>query len=133
MPLTLVSALLATPAATPAAAKTKVKPQATPTSVPAAAAGTAKHPSYLGPPVKVGKPTERVTMSFQNADVKDAALTLVQLMGRSVVVDPEVQGKVTLKLDDVPLEQALSMVLKQAGCTVVDDGGVLRIRRLVGL
>lgn len=66
-------------------------------------------------------------------DVKDAAVTdLLRLFARigdvNIVVDPAASGKtITLRLDEVPWEQALALVLQTSGLAAIHEGNVLRV------
>jgi hypothetical protein len=77
--------------------------------------GTA--PGYTG---------EKVTIRFKDADVRDVIMYLCQVGGLNVVFHPEVTGKVTLDLKDVPWDQALDLVLKLNKLGKVLEGNVMR-------
>src|SRR6185436_12238419 len=51
----------------------------------------------------------------------------------NVVLDPKVAGTLTIVLDDVPWDQALSIVMKNNGLDCQLDGNVLRIATLATL
>jgi type II secretory pathway component GspD/PulD (secretin) len=69
----------------------------------------------------------RVSLDVTSADLS-SALRLM-LMGKpiSMVIDSEVDGKVTAKFDSIRLEDALEKLLKQVGATYRSDGGVYQI------
>ena len=77
--------------------------------------GTA--PGYTG---------EKVTVRFKDADVRDVIMYLCRIGGLNVVFHPEVSGKVTLDLKDVPWDQALDLVLKLNRLGKVIERDVLR-------
>jgi hypothetical protein len=77
--------------------------------------GTA--PEYTG---------EKVTVRFKDADIRDVIMYLCEVGGLNVVFHPEVSGKVTLDLKDVPWDQALDLVLKLNRLGKVLEGSVLR-------
>ena len=49
------------------------------------------------------------------------------------MVNPGVSGKVTLKLNEVPWDQALDLILKTNGLGYTLEGNVIRIARLTDL
>jgi general secretion pathway protein D len=72
-----------------------------------------------------------VTLSFIDADIESVVRAVGQFMGRPFLVDPRVQGKITVVSDQpVSANQALGMVmaaLRLQGYAVVDVDGVLRV------
>ena len=82
----------------------------------------AKDRSHIG----AGNDT-RVSLDVTSADLS-SALRLM-LMGKpiSMVIDSEVDGKVTAKFDSIRLEDALEKLLKQVGATYRTDGGIYQI------
>jgi len=60
-------------------------------------------------------------------DLKDFFRLIHEISGLNVVLDPAVNGHVTLVLDEVPWDQALDIVLRNNGLTKEIDGNVLRI------
>src|SRR5439155_1241401 len=55
------------------------------------------------------------------------------ISGLNIVVNPGVSGKVTLKLNEVPWDQALDLILKANGLGYTLEGNVIRIARLADL
>jgi len=68
-----------------------------------------------------------VSLDFQDADIIPILRLLSDVSGFNVVVHPDVKGKITMKLLNVPWEQALDMVLKTFSLNKVIDGNVIRI------
>lgn len=56
-------------------------------------------------------PPERVTHSFVQTNLPDALRVLAQKVNRNIYVAPDVQGIVTLELDDVPAAEAFRRLL----------------------
>lgn len=54
-----------------------------------------------------------VTIDFQDADVVPIFRFLGEIGGFNVVIHPDVKGKITIMLKDVPWEQALDIILSQ--------------------
>lgn len=69
---------------------------------------------------------ELITIRFKDADVRDVIMYLCRIGGLNVVFDPEVSGKVTCDLRDVPWDQALDVILKINRLGKVIEGKVLR-------
>ncbi|MDR3554684.1 MAG: type IV pilus secretin PilQ [Syntrophobacteraceae bacterium] len=55
-----------------------------------------------------GKP---ISLDLMDADIRNVLRLMSQLTSTNIVVDPDVSGKVTLKVKDVPWDQVLDMVL----------------------
>jgi type IV pilus assembly protein PilQ len=72
----------------------------------AAAAVTAKEKVYTG---------ERLTLNFQDIDVRPLLQLLADTSGQNIVVSDSVKGRVTLRLQNVPWDQALDIVLRTKG------------------
>ncbi len=78
---------------------------------------TGAAPGYTG---------EKISVNFKDADIRDVIMYLCQVGGLNVVFHPEVSGKVTLDLKDVPWDQALDLVLKLNKLGKVLEGNVMR-------
>lgn len=77
-----------------------------------------RHRAYSGP---------HVSLDFKDADVHNVLRLLAEVSKLNIVATDEVQGKVTLRLFDVPWEQALDIVLQVLGLESVQEGNVIRI------
>lgn len=78
------------------------------------------------PPTPTPAP-DVLSLNLKNADLCDVALHLATFAGLSVVIGPEVQGRVTISLKDVTPELALSTILKVHGYGFLREGRVIRI------
>jgi type IV pilus assembly protein PilQ len=78
-------------------------------------------PRYTGEPISV---------NLKEVDLKDFFRLVHEISGLNVVLDPNVQGSLTLVMDDVPWDQALDIVLKNNGLSRELEGNVLRIATL---
>src|SRR5206468_8614761 len=74
-----------------------------------------------------------ITMDFKDGDLQDIFRLFADISGLNVVVNPGVSGKVTLKLTEVPWDQALDLILKTNGLGYTLDDNVIRIARLADL
>src|SRR5215468_7644829 len=70
---------------------------------------------------------ELISIDIKDYDIKDFFRLISEISGLNVVLDPNVTGTVTLKLTDVPWDQALDVVLKNYQLGGQLQGNVLRI------
>lgn len=77
-------------------------------------------------------PKDRIDLRVTDADVQEVLRTFGQILGGKAIVDPAIQGKVSLDLQDTPLDQALNAVCAAAGCDWSYDAAarVLRVTPL---
>jgi len=68
---------------------------------------------------------ERLTLNFQNIEVRSVLQLLADASGQNIVVSDSVQGSVTLRLQNVPWDQALDIVLRTKGLDKRQDGNVI--------
>jgi len=72
----------------------------------------------------VGEP---ISLDLKDADIRDVLLTFAKLARMNMVIDPEVKGTVTVRLEDVPWDQALDVILKSNGLGYVMEHTVVRV------
>lgn len=70
---------------------------------------------------------EMITLDLKDADFKDFFRLIGDISGLNVVLDTNVGGTFTLRLTDVPWDQALDIVLRNYNFGGVLQGNVLRI------
>ena len=58
---------------------------------------------------------ERLTLNFQDIETRAVLQLLADASGQNIVVSDSVQGSVTLRLQNVPWDQALDIVLRTKG------------------
>jgi hypothetical protein len=68
-----------------------------------------------------------ITIHCQNADLLDVLDRIADISGLTLVVHPGVSGTVTVRLENVPWEQALDIVLRMNNLRYAIEGTVLRI------
>jgi type IV pilus assembly protein PilQ len=71
-----------------------------------------------------------VSLDFQDADIVPILRLLGDVSGYNIVIHPDVKGKISMKLMNVPWEQALDIVLKTFNLEKVIDGNVIRVATL---
>jgi type IV pilus assembly protein PilQ len=68
-----------------------------------------------------------ISLDLQDADIDSALRIIAEVSNLNIVAGDGVVGKVTLKLVDVPWDQALEVILKSHGLDKVLEGNVLRV------
>lgn len=68
---------------------------------------------------------ERLTLSFQDIETRAVLQLLADVSGRNIIVSDSVSGNVTLRLQNVPWDQALDIVLATKGLDMRENGGVI--------
>lgn len=95
-------------------------------------------PSLLGaavdPPTKRAPsspaPAERtMTLDFKDADVRDVLRAVGTQFKLNIVIDKEVQGNLTVHLQEVPVVEGLRMLLESNGFTFDKQGEVYLVRK----
>ena len=76
----------------------------------------ARKPQYTG---------ERLTLNFQDISVRAVLQLLADASGQNVVVSDSVTGSVTLRLQNVPWDQALAVILQNKGLGQRREGNVI--------
>ena len=102
-----------------------------PTHAPAAAAAGAGAPSDLlkeggliGGKTYTGR---RLSLDFKDVEISDVLRLIADVSDLNVIAGDEVKGQVTIRLTDVPWDQALDVMLLTKGLGFVHVGNVLRI------
>lgn len=70
---------------------------------------------------------QRLSLNFQSIDVRQVLQVIADFTGFNVVTSDSVAGSVTLRLQDVPWDQALDIILQSKGLGVRKNGRVLWI------
>ncbi|HKB60211.1 MAG TPA: type IV pilus secretin PilQ [Gallionellaceae bacterium] len=83
-----------------------------------------EHGKENGKPVYVG---EKLTLNFQNIAVREALGVIADFTGLNIVISDSVSGNLTLRLKDVPWDQALDIILQSKGLDMVRNGNVIQI------
>jgi len=68
---------------------------------------------------------ERLTLNFQDIDVRAVLSLIAETAGLNLVARDSVQGRVTLNLNRVPWDQALELILKSHGLDSRQQGNVM--------
>ena len=70
---------------------------------------------------------ERLSLNFQNIEVRSLLQVVADFTNFNVVTSDTVTGSVTLRLKDVPWDQALDIILQSKGLGVRKNGNVLLV------
>lgn len=70
---------------------------------------------------------EKLSLNFQNIDVRAALQVLADFTGLNFVVSDTVKGSLTLRLKDVPWDQALDLVVDAKNLAVRRKGNVITV------
>jgi len=79
------------------------------------------------PPRYVG---ERISLDFKDADINNILRLIAEVSDLNVVAGDDVKGTVTIKLTDVPWDQALEVILLSNGLGMDLQGNILRVAPL---
>jgi type IV pilus assembly protein PilQ len=70
---------------------------------------------------------ERLTLNFQDIETRAVLQLLAETSGQNIVVSDTVQGSVTLRLQNVPWDQALDIVMRTKGLDKRQEGNVIYV------
>ncbi len=70
---------------------------------------------------------ERLSLNFQDIPVRSVLQLLADFTGLNLVTSDTVQGQITLRLQNVPWDQALDIILKARGLSMRKNGNVIMV------
>ena len=70
---------------------------------------------------------EKLSLTFQNIEVRAVLQLLADFTGLNIVASDTVQGNITLRLKNVPWDQAMDIVLKTRGLGMRRNGDVIMV------
>lgn len=76
---------------------------------------------------KFGYSGERLSLNFQDIEIRAVLQLIADFTGINMVTSDTVQGSVTLRLQNVPWDQALDLILKTKGLAKRKQGNVMLI------
>jgi len=86
-----------------------------------------ENPNKLVQGSRGGYQGEKLSLNFQNVDVRRLLQVIGEFTGLNMVVSDSVGGSITLILKDVPWDQALDIILQQKGLDMRKNGNVILI------
>lgn len=84
-------------------------PQVALPKMPAAQPVQAERPKEARPMQYTGK---KISLDFKDADIQNVLRLIAEVSGKNIVISEAVQGKVTIRLMEVPWDMALDVILK---------------------
>ena len=84
-------------------------------------------PNKLVQGTRGGYQGEKLSLNFQNVEVRRLLQVIGEFTGMNIVVSDSVGGSITLILKDVPWDQALDIILQQKGLDMRKNGNVILI------
>jgi type IV pilus assembly protein PilQ len=70
---------------------------------------------------------ERLTLNFQDIDTRAVLQIIADISGLNLVVSDSVRGNLTLRLQNVPWDQALDIILRTRGLAMRQTGNVMLV------
>lgn len=96
----------------------------TPPPEPAEAADRDRAPAAI----ELQQPQPRITVSFQDADIRDVIATFAEFTGRSIVPGSGVEGTVTATIREQPWDVALESILRAYGLAAEElPSGIIQV------
>ena len=80
-------------------------------------------PALIGTPAaSAGKPPKpRITVSYQEADIRDVIAAFASFANRTIIVGKDVAGSITADVKDKPWDEALSAILSAQGLAASEE------------
>lgn len=69
----------------------------------------------------------KLTLDFQNITVREALNVIADFTNKNIVMSDTVTGNLTLRLKDVPWDQAMSIILQARGLDSRENGNVIQV------
>lgn len=70
---------------------------------------------------------EKLSLNFQNVEVRTVLQVIAEFTGKNIITSDTVNGGLTLRLKDVPWDQALDLILQSRGLDKRENGNVIWI------
>ena len=87
----------------------------------------ADDPNKLVKGSQIGYAGEKLTLNFQKIDVREALNVIADFTELNMVISDTVSGNLTLRLKDVPWDQALDIILQSRGLDMRKNGNVIQV------
>ncbi len=93
---------------------------------------TAEAPTYAaeGAPRQARYRGKRVSFEFKDIDIQNLLRVIAEISKKNIVVADDVSGKVTIRLRNVPWDQALDLILRTKNLGKEEVGNIIRIAPL---
>ncbi|TCV82202.1 type IV pilus secretin PilQ [Sulfurirhabdus autotrophica] len=70
---------------------------------------------------------EKLSLNFQNVEIRSVLQVIADFTGLNIITSDTVSGNLTLRLKDVPWDQALDIILQSKGLSMRKNGNVILI------
>ncbi|MGZ3457696.1 MAG: type IV pilus secretin PilQ, partial [Archangium sp.] len=99
---------------------------------PRTAGFTAEAPTYAseGAPQQARYRGKKVSFEFKDIDIQNLLRVIAEISKKNIVVADDVSGKVTIRLRNVPWDQALDLVLRTKSLGKEEIGNIVRVAPL---
>ena len=84
-------------------------------------------PTRLFQGTRQGYQGERLSLNFQNVDVRSLLQVIADFTNLNIITSDSVGGTITLRLKDVPWDQALDIILQSKGLDMRKNGNVVLV------
>jgi type IV pilus assembly protein PilQ len=84
-------------------------------------------PNKLFPNGRPGYQGERLSLNFQNVEVRSLLQVIADFTNLNIITSDSVGGNLTLRLKDVPWDQALDIILQAKGLDMRKNGNVILV------
>jgi len=84
-------------------------------------------PTRLFQGTRKGYQGERLSLNFQNVDVRSLLQVIADFTNLNIITSDSVGGSITLRLKDVPWDQALDIILQSKGLDMRKNGNVILV------
>jgi type IV pilus assembly protein PilQ len=84
-------------------------------------------PNKMVKGTKAGYGGEKLTLNFQKIDVREALNVIADFTELNMVISDTVSGNLTLRLKDVPWDQAFDIIMQSRGLDMRKNGNVVQV------
>ncbi len=76
---------------------------------------------------QIGYTGEKLTLNFQNISTREALNVIADFSNINIVISDSVSGNLTLRLNDVPWDQAFDIILQSRGLDIRMNGNLIHV------
>ena len=73
---------------------------------------------------------EKISLDFKDADIKNILRLIADISGQNMIISDNAKGKITLKLEDIPWDEALDIILETNQLGKIVTNTVTRIETI---
>jgi type IV pilus assembly protein PilQ len=84
-------------------------------------------PNKLVQGTRPGYKGDKLSLNFQNVEVRSVLQVIADFTGLNIITSDTVQGNLTLRLKDIPWDQALDIIMQTKGLDMRKNGNVVLI------